>query len=269
MLLASLHLSLFAQKCMMEQALSVSSDESEAPGEANVWHWLFELAYHHEFGGALLESWVWTSAARLSASCMFAVMVAPMPRASVEKFTFVPARALSQRPVAFHEAASFRGQRPSVEGRAGESACRHDVGWGLLISIVRKNVFGLMQSITSTRDNFRAAQTCFHAVPLNLLEDARDGVEAPELSSLSLWPYMTCIDRVYGHERRNVGCARGGLTWISGRLLHLPLRFAFMAPLPARPVRGGSCLSRHRAQCAGAEIELLLGTVSAHFDLIS
>ena len=32
---------------------------------------------------------------------------------------------------------------------------------------------------------------------------------------------------------------------------------------------GGSCLSRHRAQCAGAEIELLLGTVSAHFDLIS
>ena len=31
---------------------------------------------------------------------------------------------------------------------------------------------------------------------------------------------------------------------------------------------GGSCLSRHRAQCAGAETELLL-TVSAFFDLIS
>ena len=23
----------------------MSSDESEAPGEANMWHWLFELAY--------------------------------------------------------------------------------------------------------------------------------------------------------------------------------------------------------------------------------
>ena len=32
-----------------------------------------------------------------------------------------------------------------------------------------------------------------------------------------------------------------------------------MALLPARPLRGGSCLSRHRAQCAGAETELLLG----------
>ena len=31
---------------------------------------------------------------------------------------------------------------------------------------------------------------------------------------------------------------------------------------------GGLCLSRHRAQCAGAETELLL-TISAHFDLIS
>ena len=45
-------LSLFAYKCAMERALSLGSDESEAPGEAN--HWLFELAYHHEFGGALL-----------------------------------------------------------------------------------------------------------------------------------------------------------------------------------------------------------------------
>ena len=45
-------LSLFAYKCAMERALSVGIDESEAPGEAN--HWLFELAYHHEFGGALL-----------------------------------------------------------------------------------------------------------------------------------------------------------------------------------------------------------------------
>ena len=32
---------------------------------------------------------------------------------------------------------------------------------------------------------------------------------------------------------------------------------------------GGSCLSRHRAWCAGAGSELSLGTVSAHLDLIS
>ena len=32
---------------------------------------------------------------------------------------------------------------------------------------------------------------------------------------------------------------------------------------------GGSCLSRHRAQCAGAETELYLGSVSEHLDLNS
>ena len=32
---------------------------------------------------------------------------------------------------------------------------------------------------------------------------------------------------------------------------------------------GGSCLSRHRAQCAGAETELYLGAVSKHLDLNS
>ena len=32
---------------------------------------------------------------------------------------------------------------------------------------------------------------------------------------------------------------------------------------------GGSCLGRHRAQCAGAETELHLGAVSEHFDLLS
>ena len=32
---------------------------------------------------------------------------------------------------------------------------------------------------------------------------------------------------------------------------------------------GGSCLSRHRAWCAGAGSELSLGTVSAHLDLVS
>ena len=46
-----------------------------------------------------------------------------------------------------------------------------------------------------------------------------------------------------------------------------PPRFCGSPPCPA-PLRGGSCLSRHRAECAGAESELLL-TVSAHFDLIS
>ena len=32
---------------------------------------------------------------------------------------------------------------------------------------------------------------------------------------------------------------------------------------------GGSCLNRHGAQCAGADTELYIGSVSAHFDLIS
>ena len=32
---------------------------------------------------------------------------------------------------------------------------------------------------------------------------------------------------------------------------------------------GGSCLSRHSVQYAGVETDLLPGTVSAHFDLIS
>ena len=56
-------------------------------GEANMWHWLFELAYNHELGGALLESGTWTSA-RLSATCVFAVIVAPMLGVSIEKSTF-------------------------------------------------------------------------------------------------------------------------------------------------------------------------------------
>ena len=45
----------------------------------------------------------WTSAGRLCATCMFAVMVAPMPRVSTEKFTFVPVRVISQRLVAVRE----------------------------------------------------------------------------------------------------------------------------------------------------------------------
>ena len=43
----------------------------------------------------------------------------------------------------------------------------------------------------------------------------------------------------------------------------------FVALLPARPLRGGSCLSRRRAQCAGGETELYLESVSEHVDLIS
>ena len=69
----------------------MDTDESKAPGEAYMWLWVFELVYHHEMGGTLLDSWRWASAARLSATCIFAVMVAP----SVEKFTFVTARAMS------------------------------------------------------------------------------------------------------------------------------------------------------------------------------
>ena len=100
---ACVPLSLFAQKCVMERALSVSSDESVAPGEANMWHWLFELANHYELRGALLEILEWTSAARQSATCMCAVMVAPMPKVSVEKFTFALVRVMSKRLVAVHE----------------------------------------------------------------------------------------------------------------------------------------------------------------------
>ena len=54
-----------------------------------MWHRLFELAYHCELGGELLEIGRWTSAARLSATCMCAVVVAPMTRVSIEKFTFL------------------------------------------------------------------------------------------------------------------------------------------------------------------------------------
>ena len=124
----------------------MSSDESKAPGEGNMWHLLFELAYRHESGGQLLEGWNRTSAAQLSATCVSAIMVAPMPRASVEKFTVVVTRAMSKRPVAFREAASFRGQRLSAEGRFDESACLpwHVVGWSPLISVgFKKNVVGL------------------------------------------------------------------------------------------------------------------------------
>ena len=57
MRLANISLSLFARKYVQERALSVSSDEGASPGEASMWLWLFELAYHHESGGALLDSW--------------------------------------------------------------------------------------------------------------------------------------------------------------------------------------------------------------------
>ena len=69
----------------MASALSTSSDEIDAPGEGTAWNWLFELAYHHELVGQLLKAWRKTSAARLSATCMFATMV--VTRASSEKFT--------------------------------------------------------------------------------------------------------------------------------------------------------------------------------------
>ena len=51
---------------------------------------------------------------------------------------------------------------------------------------------------------------------------------------------------------------------------------ALLARLPPQHLRqtsgkgsGGSCLSRHRAQCEGGETELYLGAVSEHFDLNS
>ena len=50
-----------------------------------------------------VRCWKVAVAARQSATCMFAARVAPMPRVSVEKFTFVPVRAMSKRFVASRE----------------------------------------------------------------------------------------------------------------------------------------------------------------------
>ena len=50
--LACVPFSLLLRSAQWNVLLSVSSDESEAPGEASTWHWLVELAYHHELGGA-------------------------------------------------------------------------------------------------------------------------------------------------------------------------------------------------------------------------
>ena len=85
------------------------------------------------------------------------LFVAPMPGASVEKFTgslavpcaaspCVSAGAISKRLVAFREAASFQGQTPRLEERAGEAARLpwHYVGWSALISVVFKTVVGLL-----------------------------------------------------------------------------------------------------------------------------
>ena len=124
----------------MERAPSTSSDESVTPGEANMWHRLLELAYHQELGEQLLKAWCKTSAAWLPATCMFAIMVALLPRASGELFAWdlaVPgatvkfspvsaqcvrqtrsspaasAAAMSKRPALFREAISFQRHRPS------------------------------------------------------------------------------------------------------------------------------------------------------------
>ena len=75
----------------VEGALSVSSDESEAPGQANTWHQLFELAYHHEVG-AVLESWC----GRLLPDCLRHACLQSMSRVSVEKFTIVSVRVISK-----------------------------------------------------------------------------------------------------------------------------------------------------------------------------
>ena len=76
------------EMCAKERALSVSSDESEAPGEANT-------------------RVVWCIVGKLGvdvccpAICdMFAVMVVPMPRVSIDKFTFVLVRVMSKRCIA-------------------------------------------------------------------------------------------------------------------------------------------------------------------------
>ena len=61
----------------MERASSVSGDDGEASDEASMWHRLFELACHHDQGGALLKVWV---APRLFAACSREVHVGRQER---------------------------------------------------------------------------------------------------------------------------------------------------------------------------------------------
>ena len=82
--------------------MSVSSDECEPLVEANMWHCLSELAYHHESG------WCVVGKLGVDICCptvcgMFAVMVTLVLTESVEKFTCVLARVMSKRHVAFCE----------------------------------------------------------------------------------------------------------------------------------------------------------------------
>ena len=59
----------------------------------------------------------------------------------------------------------------------------HGVGWRPLISMLFKNVAGLLQALfMNTKDTLRVAQTGFHAVPPNLLEGAGDDEEVRVLS---------------------------------------------------------------------------------------
>ena len=72
----------------------------------------------------------------------------------------------------FRKAANFQGQRQRVEERGDEPSRFpwHGVDWSALISMVFKKVCWAVTD--GTRDTVRVTQTCRHAVPLNLLEDA-------------------------------------------------------------------------------------------------
>ena len=74
-----------AKMCEMERDLSVSSDESEAPVEANMWRcWVVRC---WNVGGDICGPTVCD---------MFAVMMTPIHRVSVVKFTFVETRVMSR-----------------------------------------------------------------------------------------------------------------------------------------------------------------------------
>ena len=79
----------------------VSSDES-VPGAGNMWSPLLCAAYHYDIGEYLAKSMCSRSAAALSQSCHFAVLVNPIERASMDRFFHM----LDAAPVCVHAAST-------------------------------------------------------------------------------------------------------------------------------------------------------------------
>eukprot|EP00450_Noctiluca_scintillans_P001854 CAMPEP_0194494136 /NCGR_PEP_ID=MMETSP0253-20130528/12134_1 /TAXON_ID=2966 /ORGANISM="Noctiluca scintillans" /LENGTH=78 /DNA_ID=CAMNT_0039335207 /DNA_START=45 /DNA_END=281 /DNA_ORIENTATION=+ len=63
----------------------VDSEDEELPGEENQWCPLLDLSYHHCVGPVLLQSLGTAGAVRVSGTCMFAILIAPVVRDSITK----------------------------------------------------------------------------------------------------------------------------------------------------------------------------------------